>query len=88
MNPKSTTMKFRVLIVAVGLGVVGHVHPPPRPALAGRERFLQALAEQPLPCPACGAPLVVDQVQFPRASHEKASPRSPPRGTGPLSLPM
>jgi Putative transposase/Transposase zinc-binding domain len=60
----------------------------PRPALSGRDRFLQALADQPLPCPACGAPLVVDQVQFPRASHEKARPRSPPRGTRQLSLPV
>jgi hypothetical protein len=60
----------------------------PRPSLAGRDRFLQALTDQPLPCPACGAPLVVDQVQFPRSCHEKASPRSPPRGTGQLSLPV
>ncbi len=60
----------------------------PRPALSGRDRFLLALAGQPLPCPACGAPLVVDQVQFPRFSHEKASPRSPPSGTGQLSLPV
>jgi Putative transposase/Transposase zinc-binding domain len=58
----------------------------PRPSLSGRERFLQALAHQPRPCPACGAPLVVDQVQFPRSCHEKASPRSPPSGTGQLSL--
>lgn len=60
----------------------------PRPSLAGRERFLQALANQPLPCPACGAPLVIDQVQFPSACHEKASPRSPPSGAGQLSLPV
>src|SRR5712692_9446265 len=60
----------------------------PRPALPGRERFLQALADRPLPCPACGAPLVVDQVQFPRTHHDKASPRSPPSGTGQLSLPV
>jgi hypothetical protein len=60
----------------------------PRPSLSGRDRFLQALADQPLACPACGAPLVVDQVQFPRSSHEKASPRSPPNGTGQLSLPV
>jgi hypothetical protein len=60
----------------------------PRPALAPRDRFLPALADQPLPCPACGAPLVVDQVQFPRASHEKASPRSPPSGANQLPLPM
>lgn len=60
----------------------------PRPALSGRDRFLQALAGQPLPCPACGAPLVVDQVQFPRTHHEKASPRSPPSGAGQLSLPV
>jgi hypothetical protein len=60
----------------------------PRPSLSGRERFLQALAERPLPCPACGAPLVVDQVQFPSSYHEKASPRSPPRGAGQLPLPL
>jgi hypothetical protein len=60
----------------------------PRPALSRRERFRQALADPPLPCPACGAPLVVDQVQFPSSSHEKASPRSPPSGTGQLSLPV
>jgi len=60
----------------------------PRPSLSGRDRFLQALADQPLPCPACGAPLVVDQVQFPRPCHEKASPRSPPGGAGQLSLPV
>jgi hypothetical protein len=60
----------------------------PRPALSPRERFLQALAHQPLPCPACGAPLVVDQVQFPRSCHEKAPSRSPPGGAGQLSLPM
>ncbi len=60
----------------------------PRPSLSGRDRFLQALADQPLPCPICGAPLVVDQVQLPRSSHEKASPRSPPSGTGQLSLPV
>jgi putative transposase/transposase-like zinc-binding protein len=60
----------------------------PRPALSGRDRFLQALAGQMLPCPACGAPLVVDQVQFPSSNHEKASPRSPPSGTGQLSLPV
>jgi hypothetical protein len=60
----------------------------PRPALSARERFLQALANQPLPCPTCGAPLVVDQVQFPRSCHEKTRPRSPPSGAGQLSLPM
>ncbi len=60
----------------------------PRPALSGRERLLQALADQPLPCPNCGAPLVVDQVQFPTSNHEKASPRSPPNGAGQLSLPV
>jgi len=60
----------------------------PRPSLSPRDRFLQALADQPLPCPACGAPLVVDQVQFPRSCHEKASPRSPPSGAGQLSLPV
>jgi hypothetical protein len=60
----------------------------PRPSLSGRERFRQALAQPPLPCPACGAPLVVDHVQFPNACHEKASPRSPPGGAGQLSLPM
>jgi hypothetical protein len=60
----------------------------PRPSLTGRERFLQALAHQPLPCPACGAPLVVDQVQFRSACHEKARPRSPPSGAGQLSLPV
>jgi hypothetical protein len=60
----------------------------PRPALSGRERFLQALADRPLPCPACGAPLVVDQLEFPRARHEKAFSRSPPSGTSQLSLPM
>jgi hypothetical protein len=60
----------------------------PRPALSPRERFLQALAEQPLPCPACGAPLVVDHVQFPSTRHEKTLSRAPPRGAGQLSLPM
>jgi hypothetical protein len=60
----------------------------PRPALSPRERFLQALAERPLPCPACGAPLVVDQVEFPRTCHAKTLSRSPPRGGGQLSLPV
>ena len=60
----------------------------PRPALSGRDRFLQALADRPLPCPACGAPLVVDHVQFPRSCHEKTLSRSPPRGAGQLSLPV
>jgi len=59
----------------------------PRPALPARERFLQALADRPLPCPTCGAPLVVDQVQFPRTHHEKTLSRSPPRGAGQLPLP-
>jgi len=57
----------------------------PRPALSPRERFLQALAEQPLPCPACGAPLMVDHVQFPSTRHEKTLSRAPPRGAGPWS---
>ena len=60
----------------------------PRPTLSGRDRFLQALADRPLPCPACGAPLVVDHVEFPRARHEKAFSRSPPPGAGQLSLPV
>jgi hypothetical protein len=60
----------------------------PRPSLSGRDRFLQTLAAQPLPCPVGGAPLVIDQVRLPRSSHEKASPRSPPRGAGQLSLPV
>jgi hypothetical protein len=60
----------------------------PRPALSERERFLQALADRPLPCPACGGPLVVDHVQFPSTHHEKALSRAPPRGTGQLPLPM
>jgi hypothetical protein len=60
----------------------------PRPSRSPRERFLQALADQPLPCPACGAPLVVDHVHFPSTRHEKAFSRSPPHGTGQLPLPM
>ncbi len=60
----------------------------PRPSLSRRDRFLQAWAGQPLPCPACGAPLVVDQVQFPSRCHEKTLSRSPPGGTGQLSLPV
>jgi hypothetical protein len=60
----------------------------PRPALSPRVRFLQALAERPLSCPACGAPLVVDHVQFPSPCHEKTLSRSPPPGAGQLSLPV
>jgi hypothetical protein len=60
----------------------------PRPALSGRERFLQALADRPLPCPACGASLVLDHVEFPKVRHEKAFSRSPPPGAGQLSLPV
>src|SRR5713101_3169076 len=54
----------------------------PRPSPSGRDRFLQACADAPLPCPACGAPLVVDEVQFPGSSHEKTLSRSPPGGAG------
>src|SRR6266851_1438797 len=60
----------------------------PRPWLSGPDRVLQALAGPVRPCPACGAPLVVDEVQFPSTNHEKASPRSPPSGAGQLSLPV
>jgi hypothetical protein len=62
----------------------------PVPALSRTERLLKALAGQELNCPACGGPLRVEQVQFPKKSHATTSrqrTRPPPSG-GQLALPM
>jgi hypothetical protein len=60
----------------------------PVPALSRRERLEQAMAGLLLRCPACGGPLVLDYVQFPRKRHATKSQATTKQTRSQLSLRM